>query len=97
MINAFMSFGLWDILARLTYSAYLYHPIIIGIAYFNSSQYYHYDAIQVALKFLAFAVISFFVSMMSFLLVERPMMSLEKLFLPHGERAERKPKQEQIN
>jgi len=82
LINSILSFYAWDVAARLTYSAYLYHPIIISITYFNSTQFFHYDTMNVAVHFLAFTIAAYFVAGISFLLVERPMMNLEKLLHP---------------
>jgi len=82
IINWILSFGLWDVFARLTYSAYLYHPILMSITYFNSTQFFHYDTLNMAIHFLAFTVLGYIAGLFSFLLVERPMMNLEKFLLP---------------
>jgi len=82
VINWILSFGLWDVFARLTYSAYLYHPILMSVVYFNSTQFFHYDTLNMAVHFLAFTVLAYIAAVISFLLVERPMMNLERFLLP---------------
>jgi len=82
IINTILSFSAWDILARLTYSTYLYHPIIITIIFFGYTEMFDYSVQTMLVHFLAFTVLGFTAAAISFLLVERPMMNLEKLFLP---------------
>eukprot|EP01114_Cavostelium_apophysatum_P007529 TRINITY_DN1963_c0_g2_i1.p1 TRINITY_DN1963_c0_g2~~TRINITY_DN1963_c0_g2_i1.p1 ORF type:complete len:686 (-),score=138.42 TRINITY_DN1963_c0_g2_i1:47-2104(-) len=85
-IHSLLSLYVWDVMARLTYSAYLYHPILLSIAYYGSTQLYYYGTVSVLTHFLAFAVLAFTAALVSFLLIERPMMNLEKLMHPPPKR-----------
>jgi len=78
-VYSVLSFSPFDVLARLTYSAYLYHPIIMGIFYFNSTEFFYYSTTGVAIHFLGFSVLAFTAATISFLIIERPMMNLEKM------------------
>lgn len=47
VINTFLSCGVWDPIAKLTYSAYLIHPIIIRCVYCNRTQLIDFSDIMV--------------------------------------------------
>jgi peptidoglycan/LPS O-acetylase OafA/YrhL len=73
---------LWTPLARLTYSAYLYHPVVMFSVYFSMKDFIHYDAMTMTIYTIAFGVIAYLVAFGSFLLIERPLVNLEKMIFP---------------
>jgi len=81
-VDSILSFRGWDVMARLTFSAYLYHPILMSIVYFNSVNFFHYSTTEIAVHFLAFTVMAFVCAAISYLIIEKPMMNLEKLLHP---------------
>lgn len=83
LFGSILSAGLWTPLARLTFSAYLYHPVIMLASYFSLKALIHYDSLNMVLYCLGFTVLSYLTAFGSFLLIERPLVNLEKLILPH--------------
>jgi peptidoglycan/LPS O-acetylase OafA/YrhL len=81
-INKILSWDAWSPVARLTYSAYLWHPVVMQVILSNFKTLVHYDYWTVACYFLAFSLGSYIVALGSFLLIERPIMNLESLVLP---------------
>jgi len=81
LFRRFLSADFWVPFARLTYAAYLYHPIII-ITYYSSREVLPlYVTTEVVLYFFGFASLAFVVSFFHFLLFEKPTMNLEAMFL----------------
>ncbi|XP_015913387.1 nose resistant to fluoxetine protein 6-like [Parasteatoda tepidariorum] len=80
-MNKLLSWKFWMPLSRLTYSAYLIHPIFIH-AYYNSFQtaYFFTDFIAVT-TFLGFLVMSYSTAFIFSTVFESPLMNLEKLIL----------------
>ncbi|XP_048774347.2 nose resistant to fluoxetine protein 6-like isoform X2 [Ostrea edulis] len=80
-INTFLSAGLWSPLSRLTYCAYLVHPVIMFMYTLSQRYTMYFTDINMVCLFLGFwmatYVVAFFVSMA----LEAPMIGLEKLIL----------------
>lgn len=79
----FLGAPFWNPLARLTYSTYLLHPIIMFVVYFSHRQYFSYDPVYMAVIFVGMVFLSFCAATVMFLVLERPMTNMEKLLLPH--------------
>jgi peptidoglycan/LPS O-acetylase OafA/YrhL len=75
-LNAFLSWGGFSPLARLTYGCYLWHPIVIKVAAAIAEDYYTYSVYLVCSRWLLNCVLSFGLATVLFLLVERPGMTL---------------------
>jgi len=82
-VRRFLGAPFWSPLARLTYSTYLFHPIIMFVVYYSHLQYFSYDHFYIAIIFVGIMVLSFSTAAVMFLVLERPMTNMEKLFLPH--------------
>merc|ERR1712226_1770532 len=46
LINGILSHWMWTPLARLTYGAYLCHPLVIKLAAANSAAYYNFGVLD---------------------------------------------------
>lgn len=89
-----LSHPAWTPFARLTFGAYLYHPIIMFGFYFSSFRPIEFTGSTIFQNWVSFTILSFFASLCSFLLVERPTENLEGLLL---ERFKAKAKQKKKN
>ena len=78
-INSFLSMKIWTPLARMTFSAYLVHPILLTVVYGQLQTSMHYTDITVATYAVAFVVLSYGVAALICLLVEFPLGSVETL------------------
>jgi len=80
-VNAFLSRRFWIPLARLTYGAYLVHPLIIKHVAGTATAFYHFGWYDVFYRSVGNVVLSFGWSFVVYLLVERPFTTLESNFL----------------
>ncbi|XP_033640909.1 O-acyltransferase like protein-like [Asterias rubens] len=80
-INALLSWRVWAPLGRLTFAAYLLHPIIIFVVYLTKNSLYHFTYMQYAYTFVAHLVFSYLAAFLFSIFVEGPMMGLEKTLL----------------
>jgi len=64
-------------------SAYLWHPIVMVISYAASKTFVEYDIWNIGLRFFGYSIITYLLALLIFLTVERPLMNLEKLLIPH--------------
>ena len=78
-VNTFLSWQIWAPLGRLTYAAYLVHPIVIFVYYFNLQTLLHFSDLTMIYLFIANLVMSYAIAFIVSLAVEAPMMQLEKL------------------
>ncbi|XP_022092075.1 nose resistant to fluoxetine protein 6-like isoform X2 [Acanthaster planci] len=81
-INSFLSWHFWVPLSRVTFSAYLIHPIVILVFYDNFASPWHFSVYLTAFYFAGVASISYFIAIFLALAIEYPCANLEKLFLP---------------
>lgn len=80
-LNGVLSMRVFDAPAKLTYSAYLVHPIVIRAYYFQRTQLLHYSPVEHLTIFTAMAVYSYAAAVLLNLLVELPTANLVKLLL----------------
>lgn len=80
-VKEILSWKFWAPLGRLTYSAYLVHPIVMYTFYFNLRETLHASDLLMIYFFLGHLVISYAVAFIVSMLVEAPMIQLEKLLL----------------
>ena len=83
-IDALLTFRIWRPLGKLTFAAYLCHPIIMSVFFLSRSTYLHYDDGWIAMMFLAFLCCSYAIAVVMTLVVEAPFMQLMKLVLGGG-------------
>merc|ERR1712217_63005 len=81
LVNSFLSHWMWTPFARLTYGAYLVHPLIIKLAAGTSTQYYNYSSLDLFCRWLGNSTIAFGCSLLLWCLLERPTMTLTSQFL----------------
>lgn len=77
-IKRFLSMSIWLIIARLSYSAYLIHPIVILTEIYNRSTTIHYQASVIFNGFAGQTLLTLFVSLITVILVESPILNVEK-------------------
>lgn len=82
LLQWFLGHPAWVVPSRLTYGAYLIHPMVLSYLYFSVTAPLHYSIISVIYIYVGNVMISYFLAVVSFCLLERPMMNLEKLLLP---------------
>ena len=78
LVNKILSWPIWTIIARLSYSAYLIHTIVILVQVFNRISTIHYQTSVMANAFLAQLIWTLFLSILVVILVEMPCQVLEK-------------------
>ena len=76
-----LSHPAWTPFARLTFGAYLYHPIIMFGFYFSSYRPIEFTGAMIFQNWLSFTALSFLASLVSFLLIERPTENLEGVLI----------------
>ncbi|XP_033120057.1 O-acyltransferase like protein-like isoform X1 [Anneissia japonica] len=79
--NTILSWGVWSPLGRLTYGAYLFHPLVLYGIILTWKTEFHLTISNYANLFIAGMVLSYAVAFVMSLLVEGPFMALEKLML----------------
>jgi len=79
VVNAFLSMKFWTPLARMTFSAYLVHPVVILVVYGQLQTPIHYTDLTLACYFVSFVVISYAVAAVLCVLVEFPLGTIEML------------------
>merc|ERR1712072_529922 len=88
LLNGFMAHSYWTPLARLTYGAYLVHPLMIKLAAGRSFQFYTFNAWDIAYRFMGNAILAYSGSVLLWCLVERPCMTI---FSPARKPSNKKP------
>ncbi|XP_038051428.1 nose resistant to fluoxetine protein 6-like isoform X2 [Patiria miniata] len=89
-VNALLSWGFWAPLSRITFGAYLLHPIIIYTIYTSNNAQYHFTYMQWVCMFLANLVLGYAAAFVLSIGVEGPIMGLEKALLGGGARGKKK-------
>ncbi|XP_062571306.1 nose resistant to fluoxetine protein 6-like [Saccostrea cucullata] len=78
-INTLLSWSFFSPLARLTYFAYLVHPILIIGYYFSLRSTFYMDDATLAVLFVAVLVFTYMAAFILSLAFEAPMLGLEKI------------------
>lgn len=79
LINSFLSMKLWIPLARMTFNAYLLHPIVMTVIYGQLQISLHYTDITMACFVIVFTVVSYAAAGVLCLFVEFPLGTIEML------------------
>lgn len=80
LIHRILGSSFWTPLARLTYSAYLYHPFVIQSTLLSTRNLIHFSVWHfLLLNSLAFYFVSYLIAYISWIVVEGPTRSLERL------------------
>jgi len=83
VLRAVLSVYMWVPLARLTYTAYLTHPVIMFVINFSATTNFHYSAIYGAVRYSSHLTLAYVCGLVFHLAVEKPTANLERIFLPH--------------
>ena len=78
-INSFLSMKFWTPLARMTFNAYLVHPIVVVVIYGQLQTPVHYTDITIVCYYIAFIVLSYAAAGVVCLAVELPLGTVELL------------------
>jgi peptidoglycan/LPS O-acetylase OafA/YrhL len=78
LVNQILSWSIWTIIARLSYSAYLIHTIIILIQVYNRLSTIHYQTSIILNSFISQTIITLVASIGVVILVETPCYLFEK-------------------
>uniref|UniRef100_A0A7S4FQZ6 Acyltransferase 3 domain-containing protein n=1 Tax=Eutreptiella gymnastica TaxID=73025 RepID=A0A7S4FQZ6_9EUGL len=76
LTNRMLALYIWVPLARLTYSAYLVHPIIIKLLGANEHAYYHFSYVSILERTAANCMWSYVLAFVIYVLVERPTLEM---------------------
>ena len=76
-----LSYHFWVPMARLSYGAYIYHLANIGMIYNGNLSTFTYQFSHILYYFLGHLLIAFGYSLLSFLVVEKPLMNIEAILL----------------
>jgi peptidoglycan/LPS O-acetylase OafA/YrhL len=76
LINGVLSHPNWTPLARLTYGAYLVHPLVIKLAAARSVQYYSFNGMDIFYRWVGNCVCATIGSIALWVLCERPCMTI---------------------
>eukprot|EP00049_Salpingoeca_infusionum_P006030 m.100441 g.100441 ORF g.100441 m.100441 type:complete len:665 (+) comp13172_c0_seq1:135-2129(+) len=68
----FLSLSFWEPLGRLTFAAYLIHPALIRLVYYQRTQLFNYTAIEFVAAYLGFLFAAYIVATALFVLIETP-------------------------
>ncbi|KAL4237446.1 hypothetical protein ACF0H5_002163 [Mactra antiquata] len=80
-VKDILSWTCWAPLGRLTYSAYLVHPVVMTTFYYGLKETLHATDLGMIYIFIGHLVISYALAFVVSMLVEAPMIQLEKLLL----------------
>jgi peptidoglycan/LPS O-acetylase OafA/YrhL len=69
----------WEFISRLSFAAYLLHPVVMQVCYFQVTQYFRYSPVMYASWFCSNWLLSLVAASVFFLLIENPCANLAKL------------------
>ncbi|KAJ8020291.1 Nose resistant to fluoxetine protein 6 [Holothuria leucospilota] len=78
-VDTFLSLKIWLPLAKLSYAAYLFHPIVMEHWIYTSKTEFHWTAHNAIYMFFSFFAVTYIVSFVSSLLVEIPFTKMTKI------------------
>jgi peptidoglycan/LPS O-acetylase OafA/YrhL len=79
-LNQFLGYFVWQPFAKLTYSVYLLHPMVIQWFQFSQTQYVRFATVNLVMMFAAVFALSFCIAVLLYLAVERPFANMERLW-----------------
>ena len=96
-VNFVLSWKLWAPLGRLTFAAYLVHPVIMFAYQLTLLTPLQFTDLTLIYLFVSNLVFSYLFGYVVSMFVEAPMMGLEKLFLPVPKANPKKIKKRSLN
>ncbi|GFY57918.1 nose resistant to fluoxetine protein 6 [Trichonephila inaurata madagascariensis] len=79
IVNAILSWKVWIPLSRLTFCAYLVHPIVEFVYYNSVKRLFEFSHITVIMLYIGFLMISYAAALMTSLLFESPVIRTGRL------------------
>lgn len=79
LINTFLSLKIWTPLSRLTFNAYLVHPVVLTVIYVQQQKTIHYTDVTVSVYVIGFVVVSYAIAALVCVCVEFPLGTIEML------------------
>jgi len=76
ILDGFLAHSFWTPFARLTYGAYLVHPLVIKLAAGRALQFYTFDSLGLAYRLVGNCTAAYCGSVLLWVLVERPCMTI---------------------
>ena len=70
---------IWEPFAKLTFGAYLIHPMLIRFVYYQRAQLFHYNPVEATSVYLGFLLAAYALGAVLFVLVEMPAANLTKV------------------
>ena len=77
ILRIFFCLRIWQPLAKLTFGAYLVHPIVMWLVYYNQWEYIMFTYRNMWYFYIGHLVISFSIAALLYLAVEKPTMNVE--------------------
>ncbi|XP_036148364.1 nose resistant to fluoxetine protein 6-like [Monomorium pharaonis] len=90
IVNKLLSLKIWIPLSRLTYCAYLIHPIVIRSIKYYSETSIHFELMSWIVMCVGYITISYVCAYILSLMVEIPCILLMQMFIPYRNRMHRK-------
>jgi len=87
LTNAILSHRFWTPFARLTYGAYLCHPLVIKLAGACSVQYYTFSGMDELYRMTGNAIMAYSASFVVWCYIERPMMTFTTAMIKSKKKA----------
>jgi peptidoglycan/LPS O-acetylase OafA/YrhL len=82
IVRSILAQYIWVPLARLTYPAYLVHPVMMFVINFNNATPFHYTAVYVTVRYTTHLVLAYSIALVMHLAVEKPTANLERILMP---------------
>eukprot|EP00730_Choanoeca_flexa_P004796 TRINITY_DN11804_c1_g1_i1.p1 TRINITY_DN11804_c1_g1~~TRINITY_DN11804_c1_g1_i1.p1 ORF type:complete len:787 (+),score=220.84 TRINITY_DN11804_c1_g1_i1:113-2473(+) len=76
--NWVLTLPIWEPFAKLTFGAYLIHPMLIRMVYYQRTQLFHFEPVEASALYLGFLTAAYVLGVVLFLLVEQPAANLTK-------------------
>jgi peptidoglycan/LPS O-acetylase OafA/YrhL len=84
LLNGFFSHWIWQPFVKLTYGAYLFHPMVVKQFAANMVSYYHYSMSEVLLHAGCHCALSYAAAVVMWCIVEKPFATLVESAVPKG-------------
>ncbi|XP_070565068.1 nose resistant to fluoxetine protein 6-like [Ptychodera flava] len=80
-INSILAWKAWIPLSRMTYAAYLFHPMVITVYLINRDRLIHASDVEMIHLYVSWSVLSYCIAFVVSLMTEAPMIKLERVLL----------------
>merc|ERR1712151_242146 len=90
--NGIMSHSAWNPFVRLTYGAYITHPMVIKLVAGNAVQYYTFSGMDMVYRIVGNSVCAYLLSLGLWCFIERPMTTLTTAMMKKQPRTSQKLK-----